>query len=174
MKVLRIVLAVAIGCSGFAVAGAATAHNPDVIRPAKAGPIVREETTLAQLRDWFGPPTVRRPVTVACSRVTKARWGRRLQVYAWREGDRHVAAVFVRRRSLHSNEHGDLTIHTARGLRVGDSERRLKRLYPRSRPQTHAGHTHYRLGTGAFDAYLMAKVVANDVVQLEIWPYEFC
>jgi hypothetical protein len=174
MKVLRIVLAVAIGCSGFAVAGAATAHNPDVIRPAKAGPIVREETTLAQLRDWFGPPTVRRPVTVACSRVTKARWGRRLQVYAWRDEDRHVAAVFVRRLSLHSTEHGDLAIHTARGLSVGDSERRLRRLYPRARPQTHAGHTHYRLRTGAYDAYLMAKVVANDVVQLEIWPYEFC
>ncbi len=174
MKVLRIVLAVAIACSGFVVAGAATAHNPDVIRPAKAGPIVREETTLAQLRDWFGTPTVHRPVMIACSRVTKARWGRRLQVFAWRDGDRHVAAVFVRRRSLHSREHGDLKIHTARGLRVGDSERRLKRLYPRSRPQTHAGHTHYRLRTGAFDAYLMAKVVDHEVVQLEIWPYEFC
>jgi hypothetical protein len=174
MKVLRIALCVAVVCSGLVVAGAATAHNPDVIRPAKAGPIAREETTLAQLRDWFGPPTVRRPVTVACSRVTKARWGRRLQVYAWRDEDRHVAAVFVRKRSLHSREHGDLTIHTARGLRVGDTERRLRRLYPRSRPQTHAGHTHYRLRTGALDAYLMAKVVGREVVQLEIWPYEFC
>jgi hypothetical protein len=174
MRVLRIGLAVAIVSSGFVVAGAATADDPDVIRPAKAGPIVREETTLAQLRDWFGPPTVRRPVTVACSRVTKARWGWRLQVYAWRDGDHHAAAVFVRRRSLHSLEHGDLMIHTARGLRVGDSERRLKRLYPRSRPQTHAGHTHYRLRTGAYDAYLMAKVVDHEVVQLEIWPYEFC
>jgi hypothetical protein len=51
MKVLRIALCVAVVCSGLVVAGAATAHNPDVIRPAKAGPIVREETTLAQLRD---------------------------------------------------------------------------------------------------------------------------
>jgi hypothetical protein len=174
MKSLRIALTVAMVSSGVVVAGAATADGPDVIRPAKAGPIVREETTLAQLRDWFGAPTVRRPVTVACSRVTKARWGRRLQVYAWRDEDRHVAAVFVRRRSLHSSEHGDLAIHTARGLRVGDSERRLRRLYPRSRPQTHAGHTHYRLRTGAFDAYLMAKVVDHEVIQLEIWPYEFC
>jgi hypothetical protein len=174
MKVLRIVLAFVIACSGFVVAGAATAQDQDLIRPSKAGPIVREETTLAQLRDWFGPPTVRRPVTVACSRVTKARWGRRLQVYAWRDEARHVAAVFVRRRSLHSSEHGDLLIHTARGLKVGNSERRLRRLYPRSRPQTHAGHTHYRLRTGAFNAYLMAKVVDHEVVQLEIWPYEFC
>ena len=91
MKVLRIALAVAIVSSGFVVAGAATAHNPDVIRPAKAGPIMREETTLAELRDWFGRPTVRRTMTVACSRVTKARWGRRLQVFAWRDEDRHVS-----------------------------------------------------------------------------------
>jgi hypothetical protein len=174
MKVLRIVIAFVMACSGLVVAGAATAHDRDLIRPANAGPIVRDETTMAQMRDWFGAPSVRRTVTVACSRVTKARWGRRLVVFAWRDEGRHVAAVFVRKRSIHSREHGDLRIHTARGLRVGDSERRLRRLYPRSRPQTHAGHTHYRLGTGRFDAYLMAKVVARDVVQLEIWPYEFC
>jgi hypothetical protein len=156
MKVLRFALSVVIASSGLVVAGAATADGPDVIRPAKAGPIVRG------------------PVTVACSRVTKARWGRRLQVYAWRDEGHHVAAVFVRRRSLNSSEHGDLAIHTARGLRVGDSERRLRRLYPRASPQTHAAHTHYRLRTGAFDAYLMAKVVDREVVQLEIWPYEFC
>lgn len=174
MKVLRIALALVIACGGLVVAGAAAAHDAELITPAKAGPIVREETTLAQMRAWFGPPTVRRSVTVACSRVTKARWGRRLQVYAWRDEARHVAAVFVSRRSIHSREHGDLTIHTARGLSVGDSERRLRRLYPRSRPQTHSGHTHYRLRTGAYDAYLMAKVVAREVVQLEIWPYEFC
>jgi hypothetical protein len=174
MKVLRIVVAFAVVCSGFVVAQAATAQGPELIKPSKAGPIVREETTLAELRDWFGPPTVRRTVTVACSRVIKARWGRRLQVFAWRDEARHVAAVFVRRRSLHSNEHGDLMIHTARGLRVGDTERKLRRLYPRSRPQTHAGHTHYRLRTGAYDAYLMAKVVDREIVQLEIWPYEFC
>jgi hypothetical protein len=174
MKVLRTVLAFVMAGGSLVVAGAAMAHDIDLIRPAKAGPIVREETTLAQMRDWFGAPSVRRPVTVACSRVTKARWGRRLQVYAWRDEGRRVAAVFVRKRTLHSREHGDLRIHTARGLSVGDSERRLRRLYPRSEPQTHAGHTHYRLATGRFDAYLMAKVVGHEVVQLEIWPYEFC
>jgi hypothetical protein len=174
MKMLRIVLASFVAFSGLAVAGSAMAGDTDLIRPATAGPIVREETTLAQLRDWFGPPTARRPVTVACSRVTKVRWGQRLEVYAWRDQGRHVAAVFVRKRSIHSSEHGDLSFHTRRGLRVDDSERRLRRLYPHSRPMTHAGHTHYRLSTGRYDAYLMAKVVDREVVQLEIWPYEFC
>jgi hypothetical protein len=174
MKLLRVVLASLVASGGLGIAGAAMADGPDVIRPAMAGPIVREETTLAQMRDWFGAPTVRRPVTVACSRVTKVRWGRRLEVYAWRDEGRHVAAVFVRKRSIHSSEHGDLRIHTRRGLRVGDSERRLRRLYPHSRPMTHAGHTHYRLASGRFNAYLMGKVVDHEVVQLEIWPYEFC
>jgi hypothetical protein len=174
MKVLRIVLASFVACSGLVAAGAARAGDLDLIRPVSAGPIVREETTLAQLRDWFGAPTVRRPVTVACSRVTKVRWGRRLEVYAWRDEVRHVAAVFVRKRSIHSSEHGDLRIHTRRGLSVGDSNRRLRELYPRSTPMTHAGHTHYRLATGRFNAYLLAKVVDREVVQLEIWPYEFC
>jgi hypothetical protein len=174
MKPLRLVLTLAMVCSGFVLAGSATGQEPDLVTPRKAGPIVREETTLAQMRDWFGDPTERRTVTVACSRVTKARWGRRLLVYAWRDHGRHVAAVFIRARSLRSREHGELTIETARGLSVGDSERRLRRLYPNSNPHTHAGHSHYRLRTGPYGDYLMAKVVSREVVQLEIWPYEFC
>ncbi len=164
------------GVLGLAlVAGSpATAHRRDSMTPQKAGPIRRETTTLRQLVRWFGQPTSRRVDEVGCVRAVKVRWGRRLRVIAWRDRERHVAAIFVRRRTINSDRHGDLTMHTDRGLSVGDRERKLRRLYPRRRGITHAGHTHYRLKTGRFGAYMMAKVVRNRVVQLEAWPFEFC
>ena len=65
-------------------------------------------------------------------------------------------------------------MHTRKGLRVEDRERKVRRLYPNARPITHAGHTHYRVATGRFGDYLMAKVVNRRVAQLESWPFEFC
>jgi hypothetical protein len=174
MKTTRKLLAVGLVVSGLWIGTPASAHPRDLMRPANAGPIRRGETTMDQMRDWFGRPSGRQVVMVGCERVIRARWGRKLMVYAGRDEARTVAAIFVRARRIHSAEHGDLAIHTKKGLRVGDGERKLRRLYPRARPITHAGHTHYRLVTGRFDAYLMAKVVDNRVVQLEAWPYEFC
>ena len=95
-------------------------------------------------------------------------------VYASRQSVRKVAAAFVKKRKLESSVHGTLRLHTRPGLRVGDGVRKLRRLYPRSKGQTHAGHTHFRLKTGRYGAYLMARVEDRRVVQLEAWPYEFC
>jgi hypothetical protein len=150
------------------------AHPIDLMKPNRAGPIIRGETTIAELRAWFGRPTDRQIKRVGCVRVIRARWGSKLKVYASRGEVRIAEAIFVRARRIRSAEHGDLRMHTRRGLRVGDSEDRLRELYPRSRGETHAGHTHYRLRTGDFGAYLMAEVVDGEVVQLEAWPYEFC
>jgi hypothetical protein len=138
------------------------------------GPIRRNQTTLGQMNKWFGPPTVRKVVRVACVRVVKARWGRRLVVYAYRGSVRRVGAVFVKKPKLQSSVHGTLRLHTREGLRVGDGLRKLRRLYPRSKGQTHAGHTHFRLKTGQYGAYLLARVENRRVVKLEAWPYEFC
>lgn len=152
----------------------AQAHPVDLMKPNRAGPIIRGETTMSELRAWFGRPTDRKIKRVGCVRVIRARWGSNLSVYASRGEVRIAEAIFVRAPRIRSAEHGDLRMHTGRGLRVGDSEDRLRELYPRSRGETHAGHTHYRLRTGDFGAYLMAKVVDGQVAQLEAWPYEFC
>lgn len=152
----------------------AQAHRLDRVTPQRAGPVVRGETTMRELREWFGDPTYRKAVRVGCERVIKAGWDGKLRVYATRATPRTVRAIFVRARTFTSAEHGKLAMHTGRGLRVGNSETRLRRLYPRSEPETHAGHTHYRLRTDADGPYLMAKVVDGVVVQLEVWPYEFC
>jgi hypothetical protein len=171
-----LVTVLVLGLAGIALVAArpAQAHQRDVMTPNRAGPIVRSETTLWQLRRWFGPPTARRVVRVGCVDVIRARWDDDLAVYATQGYPRTVAAIFVRSPQLTSAAHGDLGIHTREGLRVGDRQRKLRRLYPESEAITHDGHTHYRLRTNRYGAYLMAKVVNRRVVQLEAWPYEFC
>ena len=173
MKLLRSSLVVGLVASSLMAMGGAAAHPRDEMWPNKVGPIIRNETTLAELREWFGAPNSRRVVRVACIRVVWARWDG-LQVYAERVGDRAVGAIFVRNRVLDSSEHGELRIHTNEGLRVGDRHRKLKRLYPNADPIEHAGHIHYRLRNGMFNSYMMGKVIDGRVVQLESWPFEFC
>jgi hypothetical protein len=159
----------------LSASGSAFAHRADLMTARRAGPIIRNETTMAEMRDWFGAPDGRRGRRVGCIRVTEARWQEGITVYASR-GSRPslVLATFIRDRTIESSQHGDLVIHTKRRLRVGDREGRLRRLYPGADPITHAGHTHYRLGTAPSGAYLMAKVVGKRVVRFENWPYEFC
>jgi hypothetical protein len=174
MKSLRIVLALSVIATGV-LAGAAGAHRADLVAATgKAGPIRRSVTTLSDMRDWFGPPSSRDRIRVGCVRVVRALWGRRLAVYTSTNTPRTVQAIFVRKPSVTSDEHGDLNFHTRRGLQVGDRERKLERLYPGARPITHSGHTHYRLATARHGGYLMGKVVDGRVVQLEVWPFEFC
>jgi hypothetical protein len=172
----RTVVALATCLLWIAAAGVAPAeaHRLDLMTPSSAGPIVRGETTLRDLREWFGSPTQLQRVRVGCERVIKAGWNGDLRVYVAGERPRTVRAVFIRARNITSAEHGELTMHTRERLRVGNSEARLRRLYPDSMPETHGGHTHYRLRTDESGSYLMAKVVEGVVVQLESWPYEFC
>lgn len=175
MKVLRVALAASVVVAGVVLSAPAGAHRADLVAATgRAGPIRREVTTMRQLRSWFGPPTSRKRVQVGCVRVVRALWGRKLAVYASIQTPQTVGAIFVRKPSVNSDVHGDLNFHTRRGLRVGDRQRKLERLYPGSQPITHAGHTHYRLATARSGGYLLGKVVDNRVVQLEVWPYEFC
>jgi hypothetical protein len=174
MKSFRIVLATSVVATGV-LGGVAGAHRADLVAATgRAGPIRRDVTTMSEMRSWFGAPTSRKRVRVGCVRVVRARWGKKLTVYATIDTPRTVAAIFVRKPSVTSDVHGDLNFHTRRGLSVGDRERKLRRLYPGANPITHSGHTHYRLGTARSGGYLMGKVVRNRVVQLEVWPYEFC
>ena len=174
MKLLRCLLVVGLVASSLTATSGVSAHPRDEMWPGKAGPIIRGETTMSELRDWFGPPDSRRVIRVACIRVIRLRWDG-LRVYAERDKVRTADAIFVRSRVLESAEHGELRIHTSRGLRVGDRHRKLRRLYPHADPDEHSGHIHYRLKTGnKSNARMMGKVVDGRVVQLEAWPFEFC
>lgn len=151
----------------------ASAHREDWMKPARAGPIHQGETTMPEMKAWFGDPTSKKIIRVACVRVRRVKWGDDIKVYVNRDLNT-TDAIFIRSRTITSAEHGDLTMHTRKGLRIEDSERKLVRLYPNAEPITHAGHTHYRLKTGRWASYLMAKVVDGVVIQFESWPYEFC
>ncbi len=174
MRKKRALALSAVAASVLALAAPSAAHREDLMSPHRAGPIVRNETTLARMKNWFGPPERTRAVRIACSRLIEARWDEGVTAYSSRGTTRIVQATFVRRRTIRSEVHGDLTIHTAKGLRVGNREGRLRNLYPSAEPITHAGHTHYRLRTARDGSYLMAKVVGNRVTRFENWPYEFC
>jgi len=173
MKLLRCLLVVGLVASSLTALSGASAHPRDEMWPNKAGPIIRGETTMSELRDWFGPPDSSRVIMVQCIRVVRARW-EGLQVYAERDKVRTADAIFVNSRVLESTEHGELRIHTGKGLRVGDRHRKLRRLYPNADPIEHAGRIHYRLKSGNLDAKMLGKVVDGRVVRLEAWPYEFC
>ena len=115
--------------AGFAAIGttAADAHELDLMTPDHAGPIVRNETTMGDLRGWFGAPTSRKVIEVGCQEVIGASWGHYLRVYAYPE-TRTVGAVFVRSDAITSDEHGELGMHTRKGLQVADREGKLRRL----------------------------------------------
>ncbi len=175
MRGTRIAVVVTLVAASVAIGAGAQAHRGEDVTPAKAGPIVRGTTTMREMRDWFGAPTARKVVRVGCIRALRARWSDDLKVYAPRgEDGRVVGAIFVRSRSVTSQEHGELNWHTKKGLRVGDRNPKVRRLYPNAEPIKHAGHIHYRLREGKDNGYMMAKVVDRRVVQLEVWPFEFC
>ena len=148
------------------------AHERDEMTPGgKVGPIQTGETTVREMKDLFGEPRHRTVKRVGCSKVVQLRWDK-IQTFSYRK-QRVVVDVRVRSERIPSEE-GVLRFHTKRGLRVGDSEARLRELYPHRKPMTHpkGGHVHYKLGGESNK--LLAKVVDETVVELEAAPYEFC
>ena len=155
-------------------AGPSIAHWEDaIIAGRKAGPIRLGETTIRQAKRWFGEPTDQRVVRIGCVKAVKVKWGEDLIVFAGRDRDRiyPIAEARVGTPVLRSEKLGDFRIHTRRGLRVGDSEERVRELYPKADSQTHKGHTHYIIGEGA---ELLVRVDNGEVVMLETRPYEWC
>ena len=150
----------------------ASAHDRDVMTAGgRVGPIQTGETTVADMEDLFGEPRSRDVVRVGCSRVLRLRW-HQIQTYSYR-GEKVIVDVRVRSDRVRA-ESGAYRFHTKRDLVVGDSEARLRELYPRRKGITHAGHTHYVLAEANQGPKLLAKVVDGTVTELEAAPYEFC
>lgn len=151
----------------------ALGHDADLLGERRAGPILLGETTLRQAKNWFGEPTSRKIVKIGCVRAVKMRWGHRLTVLAEKyEGKTYpIAEARAQKRTITSSKHGDLTMHTKKGLMVGDPESKVNELYPSKEGHTHKGHTHYLLEQGRM---LMVKVVDEEVVEIVVGPYEFC
>ncbi len=168
MKKTTTALAAAI-LTGLLAAPAAS-HSRDVMTVGgRVGPIRTGETTVGEMRELFGKPRDRNVRRIGCSRVVRLKWGK-MRTFHY-PGQNRIVDVRVRAPRVPS-ENGAYRFHTRRGLRVGDSERRVNGLYPNREGRTHAGHTHYVLGERG--TRLLAKVVDGRVVELESAPYEFC
>ena len=155
------------------VAAPATAHDADLMRAGKrVGPIKLYETHPREARRWFGEPTSRTVDERGCVKAVRLWWRGELKVFAGRGKSGTIAEVHVLDRTISSTQHGDLTIHTRRGIRVGDSERDVRRAYPKADSDTHRGHTHYFV-ENEYDR-LFVKVVDHEVVALEARPFEWC
>jgi hypothetical protein len=82
----------------------------------------------------------------------------------------------LRRRTIRSREHGRLTIHTRKGLRVGDRNRRIRTLHPSARLRKHGNHWDHFLVSSARYGRLVAitKTKRGPVAALFAGPYENC
>jgi hypothetical protein len=155
-------------------ANRAAAHPQDAIVAGKRiGPVRLGTTTVRRAKAFFGEPTVQKRVPLGCIRALKARWGRRLTMF-FTAGRPHVAIQgTIRKRRIMSAVHGPLRIHTRKGLRVGDSNRRLRRLYPGKAPVRHGGHFDYFLRSSP-KLVAITKYRRGRVRALFSGPYETC
>ena len=154
----------------------ASAGSEDLFTKHRAGPIRNNETTIGDLKDWFGEPDSVKKVRRGCIKVWRAKWGKRLRVYAWRlEGRRRVAETWVSKRTITSDEHGTLRMHTRRGLRVGNTVKRLKNLYPKAERHRFNKNTRWwQLLPNAVAPRLIAHTRDGEVIALVNAPYEYC
>jgi hypothetical protein len=157
-------------------AGASTRKLEHIRAGTRVGPIVLTETTLRRAQSWFGDPTGRRRMGLGCIRAIRVRWGDRLEVFFSTRGRKRAIEGTVGKRVITSRKHGSLEVHTRKGLKVGDSNSRLRRLYPRKRPFEHGRHYDWFLASGPADGRLVAitKRKRGPVVALFAGPYENC
>lgn len=173
LRRLRLILALvaALVCSS----GPLSAHRADVIDGRRAGPIRHGRTTLDKGEDWFGEADAVRRVVVGCDvRLKRARWKGRLVVFFGRGSSGTATETRVLRRTLSSNVHGDVTVHTRKGLRVGDARRKLRRLYPQAAKYRNAGKDWYVLRSSPSYGRLEAAVERRRVTVLRGAPWEYC
>jgi hypothetical protein len=159
------------------MAPSASAAPMDQIRANKRiGPIRFGDTTMREAKSWFGAPTSRRRMRLGCIRAIRVRWGRKLEVFFTTTKPHAAIEGTVRRRTTRSRVHGRLTIHTRKGLRVGDRNRRIRKLHPNARPLRHGNHWDYFLVPATRYGRLVAitHTKRGRVAALFAGPYENC
>jgi hypothetical protein len=167
-----------VALSGVLVVGLVTtalAHRADLISGRKAGPIRNGETTLSDAEDWFGRADHVKRVVVGCDvRLKKARWNGRLIAFFGRGADGAATETSVLRRTIRSTQHGDITVHTRKGLRIGDTRGKLRRLYPNAQKYRHEKRNWYILRSSPSYGRLEAALKNRRVVLLRSAPWEYC
>jgi hypothetical protein len=154
------------------VPASAVLDNEDLVTVGRMGPIERDETTLGQVKGWFGQPASVSRHQYQCITVIDAVWPGRFRIL-FHETEKTVVVAKLRKRSVVSDRHGLLQFHTRKGLRVGDSAGRVDDLYPRAGRHHHPNKNHWILVSN-LRGRLEATTSGHEVTELRVFPYEAC
>jgi ASC-1-like (ASCH) protein len=158
-------------------AAPATAADDSPFTARRAGPMKLGITTIGKLKKWFGEPDAEKKITRGCFEVWRVRWGNYLRAFAIThpKGGRRLTETRVQRRTITSSKHGDLTMRTKKGLKVGDKVSKLKKLYPNFQKFRLNGKNFYELKpVEEFHPRLWAIGREGRVRALINRPYEYC
>jgi hypothetical protein len=171
--ILVIILAAAPLVAANAAGEASASPRELIVAGKRLGPIRFGSTSLRRAKAFFGSPTVQRRVPLGCIRAVKARWSDELTLFFTADRPHLAIQGTVRKRTITSRVHGDLQIHTRKGLGVRDPNRRLRRLYPKKAPVRHGGHFDYFLKSSP-KLVAITKYRRSRVRALFSGPYENC
>jgi hypothetical protein len=131
MSAFKTRLFVATAVAFALIGGAATAASDGTLKTGvRSGPIVHEETTIGQVKKWFGPPDGSASDSSPCGKMTMSVWGQQGLMVAHRNSNSEVIITGALQPTSVSGKHGTIEWKTAAGLEFGDTKTRMKRLYP--------------------------------------------
>ena len=164
---MRKYIAFLIGAALLLPMGTALSHKADLIGRGRVADLRYGEATYDEAVDLLGSPTRKRRVE-GCVRTLIARWSGIKLWFDRSEPGRVAINGFVHARSVPTADGGSLMIHTRRGLRVEDTVKKLKRLYPDARGSRARGDKRRYLleGRSGGGAYLQAVARSGRVIRL--------
>ena len=126
----------AVAIATLALSGVATAATETVsITPNRLGSLVLEESTIEDATALFGEPTETEEIGDGCwTGMRRLRWGTDLSIVFYLDDDTHrVLQPVVKDGTLDLADGNQWRVETGRGLKIGDSKRRLVDLYPKAK-----------------------------------------
>jgi hypothetical protein len=127
-------LLVALTLAWAVVGGTATAAADGTIKTGvRTGPMIHRETTIGQVKQWFGAPQESSSDLSPCSGVTMSYWYVKGLVVGHRKSDRTVLITSATQPTISSQKHGEIEWKTGAGLQIGDSKSRMRNLHPNAK-----------------------------------------
>ncbi len=150
----------------LAGASVALARKADMIGRERVANLRYGHATYADAKGMFGEPASKRRVG-GCVPTLIAKWPG-IKMWFDRSEGRTAILGFVRSRAVPTTGGETLEIHTRKGLRVGDTVKRLKRLYPNAQSsRDRGGRRRYQLEGKDGGSFLVAIGDRGRVVVLQ-------
>ena len=129
----KFILAIVLVASPTGLAAAAT--ETVSITPNRLGSLVLEESTKEDAKALFGDPTNEKQLGDGCwPDMQRLRWGTGLTITFYSDDGVHrVLQPTVKETAIDLATGDQWRVETGRGLKIGDSKRRLLDLYPKAK-----------------------------------------